>query len=403
MMKHNDGNGGYWSAAYLKICMCNMLVFLSFQMLLPTLPVYLTDTGVERAVVGLVVAVITVAAVLIRLGTGYALDHWNRKRIVIAGLLAFLLASLAYMLSPSIGWVIGCSIGLGIGWGILTASYATLVSDLIPPGQQGAGIGTFMLFGLASMAVGPYAGGWIYGQFGALALFMAASAVAVLPLVLSLRGRNEGTALSKEIALSGRRSHALLASIFERSALLPAALLMLFTCCYGGILTYVVLYGQQLGIMNGGIFFLLSSGASILVRPLAGKLFDRRGPAYVLVPGMMLGIVALTMLSAATGFPLFMLSAFVYGLSFGAVQPYMLAWTIQRALPERRGAANSTFLIGLDIGVAAGSALLGLGVKNGEYAPMFGLSAGILGVLLLLYAVNLVYVGRSPRSSGSGH
>lgn len=396
-MRQSDGNGGYWSAAYLRICICNMFVFLSFQMLLPTLPVYLTDFGIERSAVGPIIAVITVAAVLIRFWTGYALDHWNRKRIVIAGLLAFLLASLAYSVSPSIGWIIGCSIVLGIGWGILTASYATLVSDLIPPGQQGAGIGTFMLFGLASMAVGPYVGGWVYGQFGAVALFMAASAVAVLPLVLSLRGRNEGTTLSKEIAPSGRRSSVLLASMFERSALLPAGLLMLFTCCYGGILTYVVLYGQQLGIANGGIFFLLSSGASILVRPLAGKLFDRKGPAYVLVPGIVLGIVALSLLSAATGFFLFVLSAFVYGLSFGAVQPYMLAWTIQRALPERRGAANSTFLIGMDVGVAAGSALLGLGIKNGEYAPLFGISAGILVVLLLLYAANLVYVRRNPR------
>ncbi|RJX37975.1 MFS transporter [Paenibacillus pinisoli] len=397
MKQQSKDSGSYWSAAFLSICISNMFVFLSFQMMLPTLPVYLTDSGVERSAVGLVVAIITVAAVLVRLWTGYALDHWNRQRIVLAGLLAFIIASLAYMAWPSLGWIICCSIVLGIGWGILTAAYATLVSDLIPPGRQGAGIGTYMLFSLASMAVGPYAGGWIYGQFGALALFMTASAVAVLPLTLSLKGRYAGTASSQEAASSGHRSHALLPSMFERSALLPAALLMLFTCCYGGILTYVVLYGQQLGIANGGIFFLLSSGASILVRPLAGKLFDRRGPAYVLVPGIMLGIAALSMLSAATGFLLFALSAFVYGLSFGAVQPYMLAWTIQRALPERRGAANSTFLIGMDIGIAAGSALLGLGVKNGEYASMFGLSAGILGVLLLLYIASLVYVRRSPR------
>ncbi|GGD52926.1 hypothetical protein GCM10010911_08130 [Paenibacillus nasutitermitis] len=176
MMEHTSGNSGYWSAAFLKICCCNMLVFFSFQMMLPILPVYLTDTGAERSSAGLVVAIITIAAVMIRLLTGYALDHWNRRRIVLAGSLALLLAMLAFVLLPSIGWIIGCSIGLGIGWGILTATYATIVSDLIPPGKLGAGIGTFMLFGLVSMAVGPYAGGWVYGQFGASALFGTASA-----------------------------------------------------------------------------------------------------------------------------------------------------------------------------------------------------------------------------------
>ncbi|WP_373288763.1 MFS transporter [Paenibacillus nasutitermitis] len=131
---------------------------------------------------------------------------------------------------------------------------------------------------------------------------------------------------------------------------------------------------------------------------MAGRLFDTRGPAYVLVPGILLGIVALYLLSAAAGFGLFVTSAFVYGLSFGAVQPYMLAWTVQRAKPERRGAANSTFLIGMDGGIAIGSALLGLWIKNGEYAAMFRGSAGILVLLLILYGVTLIYASRSKVS-----
>jgi len=44
-MRWSFGSNGYWSAAYARICVCNMLVFFAFQMILPTLPVYVTDMG----------------------------------------------------------------------------------------------------------------------------------------------------------------------------------------------------------------------------------------------------------------------------------------------------------------------------------------------------------------------
>ncbi|WP_199615792.1 MFS transporter [Paenibacillus alkalitolerans] len=385
---------------YVRICLCNMLLFFSFQMMLPTIPVYLRDSGGDQSQIGAVISIITFAAVLIRLFTGYALDHWNRKVIVAAGSIVFVLAAAAYPFYPLAGWMIGCSIWIGIGWGILTVSYATLVSDLIPPGRQGAGIGTFMLFAMASMAAGPFAGGWIYGRFGSAVLFGTASLIALLSLLLFLSGKSANANASSPQP-TGKKP-ALLSGILERSSLFPAALLMLYTFCYGGIISFAGLYGQALGVANSGLFFLLSSAASMLVRPVAASLFDTKGHPTVLVPGIVLGIIALFALSAAAGPMLYIIASVLYGLSFGSVQPYLLAWTMQRARPDRRGAASSTFLIGMDSGIALGSIALGIWSGAIGYATMFRGSGVILVCLLAIYSISLFHTGRLRHQAHTG-
>jgi len=398
-----SGNKGYWSAAYIRVCMSNMLVFFAFQMLLPTLPVYVAETGGGRSSVGMVVSLLTFAAVLIRLLTGYALDHGNRRAIVTAGSLLFMLSAAAYTLSSSLPWILACSIGLGIGWGILTVAYATLVSDLIPDGRQGAGMGTFMLFAMVSMAAGPYAGGWIYGQFGTGVLFVTAAMITGGSLGLILQGGKK-TGLRRESAVpSAGPKPAWAAGMIERTALLPAGLLMVYTFCYGGVLSFAGLFGQDLGIANAGVFFLLSSAAAMAVRPLAGYLFDAKGHGVVIAPGIILGMTSLFLLSTATGPLPFIFASVLYGLSFGAVQPYLLAWTVLRAQPERRGAANSTFLIGMDGGIALGSIGLGFWTEASGYTGMFRGASAILAFLLILYVICLVNAGRQRKSKPAMH
>jgi len=384
----SGGADGYWSWAYALLCICNLLIFFSFQMLLPTLPVYVIARGGDASSVGLVVAVVTLAAVAIRPFAGYALDRGNRRFVVVAGSIAFAAAAGAFPVSSAPGWTIVCAALLGVGWGTLTAAYATLVSGLIPEGRQGAGIGTFMLFGMFSMAVGPFFGGWVYGAYGDRALFGAAFLVALLSLLLfpavRIGGRKAGT-----VSGGSATSNAGGARFVERSAIFPAFLILLFTIGYGGVLSFASLFGQSLGVANGGMFFLIASIASMTVRPAAGKLFDAKGPATVLLPGIAIGVASLAWLSAAATPWMYFAASALFGLSFGAVQPYMLAWTVRRARPERQGAANGTFLIGFDAGIALGSITLGLWSGTLGIAGTFRASAAALTLMLIVYAVSV--------------
>ncbi|WP_162848486.1 MFS transporter [Paenibacillus nanensis] len=387
----------YWSGTYLRICVCNLFLFCSFQMLLPILPVYMIDNGGSESAVGWITGLITIAAVLIRPFSGYALDRFRRRPVVVLGSIVLALAAGAYAISAQVGWMLSVSLLLGIGWGIMTAAYSTIVSDLVPSDRQGAGIGTFMLFGMAGMAVAPFIGGWLIDKYGPSAFFGTACFLALLSLLLFLPGAGSHSALRASLPEGGQsRSRN---KLFERTSLFPALLILLFTIGYGGIISFASLLGMKLGIENGGIFFLVSNAAAMLVRPPAGKLFDARGHATVLLPGLTIGVIAFIVLSLASGQMMFIIAACLYGLSFGAVQPSILAWTIQRAAKDRRGAANSTFLVGMDSGIALGSISFGVIAQASGYEAVFLYSAVLLVALLAVYGISLAR-SRSSRMPG---
>lgn len=374
--------------------MSNMLIFLAFQLLLPTIPIYLAEHGSAGSMIGLITGIIAFAAVIIRLFTGYALDRYNRQGIVVAGTLVLALAAISFTFSVSVVWIVLSSFVLGAAWGVITVAYATIVAGLIPPGRQGSGIGTFLIFALASMAAGPFVGAWVYNEYGRWVLFGTSFVVALLSLFVFLFN-NAANVGPKDAEDTAGDNPFTLAGIFETSALFPAVLLFLFMFGFGGIISFAGLYGQQLGVANGGVFLLLSNVCAIMIRPIAGKLFDTKGHASVLIPGMIVAITALFMLANASGPATFVFTAIVYGLSYGAVQPYLQAWTIQRASPTRHGAANSTLLIGMDTGVALGSTVLGFLTQTWGYAAIFRVAASFVIAQLVVYGASLLKEKRS--------
>lgn len=393
----------YRSNKYFRICVSNMLFFFAHHMLMPTLPLFLSSQGTTEAVIGMTTAIIAVAAVIIRLFTGYGLARFNRRAIAMGGTVVFALAALGYSVSAAPEWVALNSFVLGAAWGVMTVTYATIVAELIPAGQQGAGVGTFMIFALASMATGPFAGAWLFNGYGPWTLFATSCGIALLSIGVYLwngrqsesvgsgDGQRKAEGRCRAVRTAGAGAGSSFAStIFEKTALFPALLILLFMVSFGGILSFAGLFGQQLGLTNGGIFLLLSNIAALAVRPVAGKLFDTKGHASVLVPGSIIAIVALLLLSVATTPATFLSAAVVFGLAVGTLQPYLLAWTVQRAAPERQGVANGTFMIGMDTGVALGSMTLGLWAASWGYAAVFRIAAAVVVVQLVIYLADML-------------
>ncbi|MNG06133.1 major facilitator superfamily transporter [compost metagenome] len=124
----------------------------------------------------------------------------------------------------------------------------------------------------------------------------------------------------------------------------------------------------------------------LLVRPVTGILFDRKGPAWVLLPGAFFTMAGLWLLSYAHSNLSLAIAALCYGIGFGSIQPALQAWTIARSSPERRGAANGTFFSANDLGIGLGAMALGA-IANwyGSYAIMYRYSTTLIIVFLLIY------------------
>ena len=80
-----------WTANYILACLSSLVIMTAFSALVPILPIYIEQYSNIPGMAGLPLALLTIGAVAVRPLAGRALDIYNRKTILLAGFLLFLL------------------------------------------------------------------------------------------------------------------------------------------------------------------------------------------------------------------------------------------------------------------------------------------------------------------------
>jgi len=88
-------------------------------------------------------------------------DRWGRRRVFLAGLCWFTLASVLCAAAPSIGWLIAARAVQGIGGALMTPASLAIIEAAFEPGDRTRAIGTWAGFSGVSSAVAPFIGGWL--------------------------------------------------------------------------------------------------------------------------------------------------------------------------------------------------------------------------------------------------
>ena len=79
-----------WNANYVKVMTTNFLLYFAFYLLTPLLPLYLSETfGATKDTIGIVLSGYTVAALIIRPFSGYVVDSFSRKKVLMVCLCGF--------------------------------------------------------------------------------------------------------------------------------------------------------------------------------------------------------------------------------------------------------------------------------------------------------------------------
>ncbi|MFC7062172.1 MFS transporter [Halobacillus seohaensis] len=383
-----------WTLKFITLILSTFMLFLGFQMLLPTLPVYVKDHGGDSTSVGLVIGMFTITALIIRPFAGSAADRMGRKPILLIGLLITVISIFSYIIVTTVLLLLLLRLVHGLGWGMSTTIYGTIASDIVPSDRRGEGMGYFGLSISIAMMVGPLLGIWIMNVFGFFILFLLSALFSIGSLLLSnfkiydSKGNNPRPANTRPF----------LETLFDVKALFPSLLMLIIAITYGGIVSFITLFAEEKQLDNVGWFFFANALCLIIIRPIAGKIFDRKGHFLVLFPGGILGITALFYISYTNSPIDLIVSAILYGFSFGLIQPSLQAWTINRSSPEKRGAANGTFFSAFDLGIGIGAILLGAYANFTSYSSMYKLSAFIFVIYLLVYGV-YIWVSKNKKTS----
>ncbi|WP_261305742.1 MFS transporter [Paenibacillus andongensis] len=371
-----------WTKAFLITSLSNLLLFFSFQMLIPTIPTHVSQLGGNDVQVGLVIGIFTISSLLTRPFAGRALDSFGRKHVLLVGLAICALTIAGYSYMAAVTLILAARFVHGIGWGMSTTSLGTVIADIIPSERRGEGMGYYGLSNTFAMATAPLTGLWLMHTYGFPRVLLISTLLALLSLFSSLF-----ITYTKPLPLEkSEEKPKLMDRLWERTAILPSVLLLFTAICYGGIVTFITLFGHEAGISNVGWFFLCNASMVLIVRPITGMLFDRKGPEWVLLPGALFTLAGLLLLSYAHSEASLAAAAICYGIGFGSLQPALQAWTIARAAPNRRGAANGTFFSANDLGIGLGAMVLGaLANLSGSYALMYRYSTVLILIFILIY------------------
>lgn len=392
---------GLWSTDFSLLYLTSLASFLGFQVLVPTLPLFLKGLGGQDAEVGLLLGIFSGAALAARLLVGRALDQWGRKRPLVVGVLLVLVAMLLYYLTTSIPLLMLSRCFHGIGFGIVTTAGPAIGADVAPRSRRGEAMGFLGNAQSIATGVGPVLGLWLLGAgplplHGFSLLFAVCGAVAGLQLLSALAIGESNQSEAVDSAPKGRSS-----DFFSRRAL-PTAIVMFFAAfAFGAVLSYAPIYLSAESTQTLSIFFLVNAVVTTVALPICGTLADRVGRQAVAVPLMIIWPVGVATLAISPTLPVAIVSGVLGGLGFGALMPTLTAHVMDVVKPEERGAAMATFMAAVDIGIAAGSMLLGIVVQVSGFPAMFLGASGVAALGLIAFLANSRPTNRVSQVGGT--
>lgn len=375
-----------WTKSFIALTFSALFLFMNLQMLLSSFPSYVkSEFQAGDIMVSLVTSVFALTAIASRFMTAFLMRRVSRNVLLYIGLAIAAAITGLYVAADSIGSLLLMRVGYGIGFGIASTIIPTIVSQIIPSKRMGEGIGYFGLSTSLAMSIGPMIGLNVMKQsgFGTLAMIGTFTLLIAFPVLLfsrSLPAVPKKQPIERSIAPSKP-----LKVPFNTKLVLPAILNVLIAITYGGLLSFIALFGESVHLEQVGLFFLFNAITIIIIRPISGRLFDKRGPAAVLIPAAVCVVASLTVLSYTASMPMLIVSALLYGLGFGAIQPTIQAWMLRTSTPAQYGMANSMFYNSTDLGVASGAIILGAISAASDYGMMYRYSAGFMVLFLMIY------------------
>jgi MFS family permease len=372
-----------WTKTFILAIIGTFLLFVAFYMLYPTLPLFIKLIGGNETHVGFSMGVFMFSAVFFRPFVGSLLDQFGRKPFVIFGLLLFAFSMFIYSLIDKISNLMFLRIIHGISWAFTTTSIATVVADVIPPTRYGEGMGWYGTSMTLAMAFSPAFGVWTIQNLSYKSFFLIATIISLLAFALYIFIK-----APVHLKPSSRKL-----TLFENSVLLPSLSVFFLFVSYASITTFVPLFANNLKV-NSGLFFLFYSLTLLLSRPLGGRLSDKRGERFVLIPGLLITTLGLIVLSLSRGLFGVLAAAILYGFGFGATSPVLQAVILKLVSSERRGVANASFSTATDLGIGLGAILFGWIAEYMGYRLLFFIGA----VMVLLSLITIFSLKRKVET-----
>ena len=318
-----------YSRDILLILAASFCYFSSPMLVTPLITGFAGSVGASAALMGVIGGLMNLCSLFCRPLVGNLADRLSKYKVSTAGAALMSLACLGYILSSHPAGIVFFRVVNGVGFACCSVCMSTWMSNLLPKEKVGSGMGVYGMMNALGMAVDPGIGVTVYQTFGyhtafAIALVFSLATLLIVQFVGD-KGEPEPEALP-----AGPKDGRPALQIADPKVLPIAAIIMLFAIPYCATQSFLVSYAEARHLaVSVSLFFPLYAVVLLVLRLSLKGLFDRLPFGIFLAGG--------------------------YGIMGSVCQ----STAILLAGKGKRGLANSTYYIGLDLGMTLGPVIGG--------------------------------------------
>ncbi len=376
-----------WNANYLRAWGANFMLFFSFMLVVPLLPIYLQEEfGASKDVIGVVLSGYTAVAMLTRATSGYVVDTFPRKQILVLGFVLLTAFYVGYIVAGSLLMFAIVRTVHGFPFGIATVSNSTVAIDVLPSSRRAEGIGYYGLSNNVATAISPTVGLWLYETYHDFdILFCASLFFGLLGVwcVATIKTEEKRPLLTPHSSL--KKPLLGLDRFFLTAGWSQGLTIVSFSFAYGVTSTYVAIYGrEELGLTSGsGVFFAILASGLFMSRLVGSRTLKQGRILYNASIGTCISCVGYLLFAMLHNVWGFYGCALLVGLGNGHLWPAFQNMFVNLAPANKRGTANASLLTSWDLGVGLGVLIGGYLAENYNYHAAFWCSwiIEVLGVI----------------------
>lgn len=372
-----------WNSNFIKACIGNFLIKFSFTLIVPLLPLYLSERfGCSNDTIGIVLSCYTLMVIFVSPFSGYIVDSFPRKAVLLICNFLFFALFAGYIFAGTLTLFAIFRTIHGAPFGTAIVSVNTIAIDVLPSSRRTEGISYFGLSNNLATALGPFAAIYVLKAAGGnyQLLFSFSMLMSLVALVLNSTIRID----RKSYDISNRKVLSLDRFFLVKGAR-QAFNVICFSLCHGIVTTYVAIYGkEELGITSGTALWFLFFATGLMISRITGAsgLKNNRVSRNTL-EGILISIVGYIMFAAFRTPWAFYLAPFIVGLGNGHMYPGFQSMFVNLASNAQRGTANSSMLTSWEAGLGLGVLLGGLVSAHWGYHAAFWVASGffLIGII----------------------
>ncbi|GAA5556147.1 staphylopine export protein [Acinetobacter schindleri] len=373
-----------WTKSFLLCLANNLFLFIFYFAQTTILPIYiLKELGGSVTQAGLTLTLFMVSAILIRPFSGLIIEKLGQRRTLIISATIFCFIAFGYLFISNMTSLYILRLIHGVWFSILTTVCVPVVNQFIPDSRRGEGMGYYAMSVNLGIVLGPLIG---LSLIPYLSYTMVTAVLVAMIFIGYIFCFLIPVQEVKQPDSEAEKTKLGLSDFVEKKSLTVALMVMMISFSYASIMSFIAPFASSIHLMQyAGLFFVVFAISMMSLRPIAGKIYDRKGSQYVIYPAVLtfsLGLLVLSQIHNLTGF---MLAAVLIGLGFGSAQPCLQTLAIQRAPKHRIGYATSTFYTCYDIGIAIGSLVVGMMITKQSFSFAFIICAALTALSLLYF------------------